>query len=102
MTRFGLLCFVVGLVATAGAWAQTRAPLPHWAQLDDGARKTLTALLASGYEVRAAFVNSREMEIAYLEKGSSLYRCIVGGANLELLSDNELVCAPFVEPFRTK
>lgn len=76
--------------------------MPHWAELDDGNRKTLKGLLAAGYEVKAAFVNSHELEIAYLEKGGSLFRCVVSGGNLELLSENELLCSEFVEPYRTK
>lgn len=93
----GFVCLLAWLLAGA-ALAQTAAPLPHWTQLDDSHRKSVKQLLAEGYELKAAFANSYEQEIAYLQKGSSLFRCLIGGANLGLLADNELLCSEFVAP----
>lgn len=93
-------CLLAGLLA-APALAQTAAPLPHWAQLDGTHRKSVKQLLSEGYALKSAFTDSHEQEIAYLQKGSSLFRCLIGGANLGLLTDNELLCSEFVEPRRT-
>jgi len=97
---FGSVCLLVCLLAGAGAAAQTAVPPPHWGQLDGAHRKSLKSLLSEGYELKAAFANSYEQEIAYLQKGGSLFRCVIGGANLGLLVDNELLCAEFIEPYR--
>src|SRR6185437_3785669 len=98
VTRYAVVCGFAAALACGGGAAQTRAPLPHWVQLDDAHRKSLKTLLGQGYEMKAAFVNSYEQEIAYLENGASLYRCVVGGANLEALAPNELLCSEFTEP----
>ena len=98
------LCAIASLLAALPVLAQTArtpAPLPHWTQLDTAHRKSVKQLLSEGYELKAAFTNSYEQEIAYLQKGSSLFRCLIGGANLGLLADNELLCAEFVAPART-
>jgi hypothetical protein len=97
---FGLVCLLAWLGGAACAAAQTPAPLPHWAQLDGAHRKSVKSLLSEGYELKAAFTNSYEQEIAYLQKGGSLFRCVIGGANLGLLADNELLCAEFIDPYR--
>lgn len=102
MKCLGLACFLAWLVAGACAAAQTAVPLPHWAQLDGAHRKSVKSLLSEGYELKSAFTNSYEQEIAYLQKGSSLFRCLIGGANLGLLADNELLCSEFIAPYRSK
>jgi hypothetical protein len=101
VTSLGPVCFLAWLVAGGCAAAQTSVPPPHWAQLDGAHRKSLKTLLSEGYELKVAFANSYEQEIAYLQKGSSLFRCQIGGANLGLLAENELLCAEFIEPRRS-
>ena len=105
MKLCGPLCLLVGLLCgTAAAQTvrqQTPTALPHWVQLDDAHRKSVNQLLSEGYELKSAFTNTYEQEIAYLQKGPSLYRCVIGGASLGLLAPNELLCSEFIEPHRT-
>ena len=94
-----ILCSAV-LALPAGA--QTVAPPSHWEQLDTQHRRSFKTLIADGFEMKAAFNDSYGREIAYLQKGARVFRCVVGGANLPALAENELLCSEFVEPHRTK